>query len=72
MFFVLCTVSFGADVKVLPLNAPNLPNEKLYTTITVQVLNAVQETGYRSVEKADYALRVSVLNPKGSLMVGPK
>jgi hypothetical protein len=70
MFFVLCTVSFGADVKVLPLNAPNLPNEKLYTTITVQVLNAVQEAGCRSVEKADYALRVSVLNPKGSLMVG--
>ncbi len=70
LFFVLCTVSFGADVKVLPLNAPNLPNEKLYTTITVQVLNAVQEAGYRSFEKADYALRVSVLNPKGSLMVG--
>jgi hypothetical protein len=70
LFFVLFTASFGADVKVLPLNAPNLPNEKLYTTITVQVLNAVQETGFRSVEKADYALLVSVLNPKGSLMVG--
>ena len=70
LFFVFSTVSFGADVKVLPLNAPNLPNEKLYATITTQVLNAVQETGNRSVENADYALRVTVLNPKGFLMVG--
>lgn len=70
LLLAFCEVSFGASVKVLPLNAPSLPSEKLYTSITAQVLNAVWETGASVADNADYALLVTVLNPKGSIMVG--